>query len=182
MHMSLDGFAAGPNGEMDWIRFDDDIFDYAGNRTNEADIALYGRVTWEIMEAYWPTAGQQPKASKHDIEHSTWYNQVQKFVVSGTKTGEDLPLTTFISGDLAAGIRALKNGEGKGIVMFGSPSVGRQLLQENLVDELWLFVNPILLGKGIPMFPDMEASLNLNLLETRVFGYGIVCLHYGQTA
>lgn len=181
MHMSLDGFAAGPNGEMDWIRFDDDIFDYAGDRTNEADTAIYGRVTWEMMQAYWPTAGQQPKASKHDIEHSTWYNQVQKFVVSGTKKEENLPLTTFISGDLAAGLRALKNGEGKGIVMFGSPSVGRQLLLENLVDDLWLFVSPVLLGMGIPMFPSMNESLKLKLLESRAFNCDVVCLHYGRT-
>ncbi|MBK8565346.1 MAG: dihydrofolate reductase family protein [Saprospiraceae bacterium] len=180
MHMSLDGFAAGPNGEMDWIRFDDDIFDYAGHRTAESDTALYGRVTWEIMQAYWPTAGEKPNASKHDVEHSTWYNQVQKIVVSGSRNDESLPLTSFISGDLATRIRQLKQGAGSGIVMFGSPSVGRQLLQEGLVDDLWLFVSPVLLGQGIRMFPDMQALQNFELLENTAFGCGVVCLHYGH--
>jgi dihydrofolate reductase len=70
MHTSLDGFVAGPNGEMDWISVDDEMFEYAGQRTREADTALYGRITWQMMESYWPTAADQPAASKHDIEHS----------------------------------------------------------------------------------------------------------------
>lgn len=181
MHMSLDGFAAGPNGEMDWIKVDDEIFDFAGGRTNEADVAVYGRVTWQMMEAYWPTAGDQPNASKHDMEHSTWYNQVQKFVLSTTQKEEDLPLTTFIGDALSTKINELKQGKGKGIVVFGSPSVGRQLLQENLVDDLWLFVNPVLLGVGIPMFPNSSERLKLKLLESKAFGCGVVCLHYGRT-
>jgi dihydrofolate reductase len=78
MHTSLDGFVAGPSGEMDWIDVNEEMFDYAGQRTREADTALYGRVTYQIMESYWPTAGDQPTATKHDIEHSKWYNSVAK--------------------------------------------------------------------------------------------------------
>ncbi|HWJ28077.1 MAG TPA: dihydrofolate reductase family protein [Flavisolibacter sp.] len=80
MHVSLDGYVAGPNGEMDWITVNEDIFDYAGRRTNEADTALYGRVTYQMMEGYWPTAADHPNASKHDIEHSAWYNKLEKLV------------------------------------------------------------------------------------------------------
>src|SRR5690242_8430146 len=97
MHVSLDGFVTGPNGEMDWIKVDDEIFDFAGQRTNESDLALYGRVTWQMMDAYWPTAADQPNASKHDIEHSAWYNQVEKIVVSRTMKGKQLPKTKIIS-------------------------------------------------------------------------------------
>ena len=100
MHVSLDGFVAGPNGEMDWIKVDDEIFDYAGNRTNESDTALYGRVTWEMMEAYWPTAADKPNASKHDIQHSTWYNKVDKIVLSKSMKGKQLPNTIIISDDI----------------------------------------------------------------------------------
>jgi dihydrofolate reductase len=67
MHVSLDGFVAGPNGEMDWIKVDNELFEYAGERTRQADTALYGRKTWEMMEAYWPTAADKPNPSKHDI-------------------------------------------------------------------------------------------------------------------
>jgi dihydrofolate reductase len=93
MHVSLDGFVCGPNGEMDWIKVDDEIFDYAGNRTSVSDTALYGRVTWEMMEGYWPTAADKPNASKHDIEHSTWYNKVDKVVLSKSMKGKQLPNT-----------------------------------------------------------------------------------------
>ena len=73
VHTSLDGFVAGPQGEMDWITVNDEIFYFVTHLTDETDMALYGRVTYEMMEGYWPTAGDQPNASKHDIEHSKWY-------------------------------------------------------------------------------------------------------------
>src|ERR1044072_7028704 len=95
MHVSLDGFVTGPNGEMNWIKVDDEIFDYAGERTSKSDTALYGRVTWELMEGYWPTAADKPNASKHDIEHSTWYNKVDKVVLSKTMEGQQLPNTVI---------------------------------------------------------------------------------------
>ena len=84
MHISLDGFVAGPNGEMDWIKVDQEIFDYVGKRISEGDTALYGRVTYQMMESYWPTAGDKPTATKHDIEHSKWYKKVHKVVLSKT--------------------------------------------------------------------------------------------------
>src|SRR5687768_417171 len=142
MHVSLDGFVAGPNGEMDWIKVDDEIFDYAGNRTNESDTALYGRVTWEMMEAYWPTAADKPNASKHDIQHSTWYNKVDKIVLSKSMKGKQLPNTIIISDDIEHRIKALKQQAGKEILIFGSPRATHTLTQYGLVDEFWLFVNP----------------------------------------
>jgi len=88
MHISLDGFVAGPNGEMNWINVDQEIFDFVGKRISTGDTALYGRVTYEMMENYWPAAGAKPTATRHDIEHSKWYNNVQKVVLSKTlKTG-----------------------------------------------------------------------------------------------
>src|SRR5689334_21295359 len=96
MHISLDGFVGGPNGEMDWIHVDADLFDFVGKMTDNADAALYGRKTYEMMEGYWPTAGDQPNASKHDIEHSTWYNKVQKIVISNTLAGKSLKNVTVL--------------------------------------------------------------------------------------
>src|SRR3954468_15144633 len=94
MHVSLDGFVAGPNGEMNWIKVDEELFDYIGKRISESDTALYGRVTYEMMEGYWPNAGNEPNASKHDIEHSKWYNKVHKIVLSKTMTEAGLTNTT----------------------------------------------------------------------------------------
>src|SRR5438309_10389106 len=108
MHVSLDGYVAGPNGEMDWITVNEEIFDYAGRRTNEADTALYGRVTYQMMESYWPTAADQPNASRHDIVHSGWYNKVEKVVLSRTMQGQNLPKTTIISSQITDHINDLK--------------------------------------------------------------------------
>ena len=177
MHTSLDGFVAGPNGEMDWIHVDEEIFNYAGDRTNHADTALYGRVTYQMMEAYWPTAADKPNASKHDIEHSTWYNKVAKVVLSKTLKEKDLINTTIISDDLLEKINGLKQQPGKEIIIFGSPSAAHSLMQLNLVDEFWFFVNPVVLGKGIPLFKDMKKT-KLKLVKSNSFSSGVVCLHY----
>jgi dihydrofolate reductase len=178
MHTSLDGFVAGPNGEMDWIIVDEEIFDYAGDRTNEADTALYGRVTYQMMESYWPTAAENPNASKHDIEHSTWYNKVFKVVLSKTMKGVNLLNTTIISDNVANEITKLKQQDGKEIVIFGSPSIGHLLMQENLIDDYWFFINPIMLGKGIPLFKKIQHRTKLKLVKSNSFTTGVVCLHY----
>jgi len=177
MHTSLDGFVAGPNGEMDWIIVDEEIFDYIGNRVDEADTALYGRVTYEMMDAYWPTAADSPNASKHDIQHSTWYMKANKFVLSKTLKGEHLKNTTFISDNLKANINKIKNGTEKDILIFGSPSASHSLMGENLIDECWLFVNPILLGQGIPLFKNIKDRTKLKLLSHHAFSNGVVCVH-----
>jgi dihydrofolate reductase len=178
MHVALDGFVAGPGGEMDWINVDDEIFDYAGERTNEADTALYGRVTYQMMESYWPTAAEQANATRHDIEHSNWYNKVTKVVLSRTMKGQQVKNTSIISENIAANINALKQQPGKDIIIFGSPSAAHLLMQENLIDDLWLFVNPVVLGQGIPLFKDVKGPLKLKLLKNVAFSSGVVCLHY----
>jgi dihydrofolate reductase len=178
MHISLDGFVAGPNGEMDWIKVDQEIFDHVGKRIGEGDTALYGRVTYEMMEGYWPTAGDQPGASKHDIEHSKWYKNVHKVVLSRTMKGEDLPNTTIISDNLSERINEIKQQEGKDILVFGSPTATHSLIQLNLIDGYWLFVNPVILGRGIPLFVDIKEKLKLKLLSTRQFSSGVTELSY----
>ena len=135
MHVSLDGFVGGPNGEMDWITVDEEIFDFVGTRTNEATTALYGRVTYQMMESYWPTAAEKPDASKHDIEHSAWYKKVHKVILSKTMEGANLHNTKIISDDVPNEIVKLKKREGKDIIIFGSPSAAHTLMQENLIDD-----------------------------------------------
>ena len=108
-----------------------------------------------MMESYWPTAADQPTATKYDIEHSNWYNSVE--------------------------IIKLKQAAGKEIVMFGSPTVAHALMTENLIDDYWLFINPVLLGEGIPLFKDIKARAALRLLASNVSSSGVVCLHYEGT-
>lgn len=178
MHVSLDGFVAGPKGEMDWIRVDGEIFELASEATQSADLALYGRTTFQMMDAYWPTAGDKPKASKHDKEHSTWYNQVDKVVLSKSLAGQQIPKVTIVNGDLRSQIGKFKEAPGKDIVIFGSPRAVHSLMKEDLVDEIWLFVNPVLLGSGIPMFKDIDTRKSMTLLLDKRFPSGVVALKY----
>jgi len=178
MHTSLDGFVAGLNGEMDWINIDEEMFDFVGTMTKDADTALYGRVTYEMMQNYWPTAGEQPNASKHDKEHSAWYNKVSKIVLSKTINEKGLNNTTVISDQLADNINKIKKQYGKNILIFGSPAASHSLLNHGLIDEFWLFVNPVLLGQGIPLFKDVAEITKLKLIETKTFSCGVIALHY----
>ncbi len=182
MHISLDGFVAGPNGEMDWIKVDEELFDYVGKRISEGDTALYGRVTYEMMESYWPTAADKPTATKHDIEHSKWYSKVHKVVLSKSMKGKGLTNTKIISDHLLDSINEIKqshNGNNsKDILLFGSPTATHSLMKQNLIDGYWLFVNPIILGRGIPLFVNIKDKIKLNLLNTHQFTCGVTELNY----
>lgn len=178
MHISLDGFTTNSKGQMDWVLAGEEMFGIAGEQTLKSDTALYGRGTYDIMEAYWPTAADQPNASKHDIEHSAWYKNVQKIVVSTTLKTSELKNAKLISENLPDEIRKLKNEKGKEIVMFGSPTLSRSLMDENLIDEYWLFVNPILLGQGNSLFKNLSHEIKLKLLTSKTLASGLVCLHY----
>lgn len=182
MHLSLDGFAAGKKGEMDWIIVHKELFDYAATRTAESDTALYGRVTYELMESYWPTAADQPNPTKHDIEHSKWYKNVAKVVVSKTMKDVHIPNTTIIHDNLLSQIRRLKEAPGKEIIMFGSPSLAHTLTEANLIDDYWLFINPIILGEGISLFRNLKKPIKLRLLTSKTFPSGTICLHYNANS
>ena len=178
MHISLDGFVAGPNGEMDWIKVDEEIFDFVAKRIGESNTAMYGRVTYQMMEGYWPTTADKPNASKHDVEHSRWYKDVHKIVLSKTIENQDSNKTTIINDNLVEKINKIKQQEGKDILLFGSPSATHSLIQQNLIDGFWLFVNPIILGQGIPLFMDIKEKINLKLLSTQQFTNGVTELNY----
>ena len=181
MHTSLDGFVAGPNGEMNWIKLDDALFDFVGTMTEQSDTALYGRVTYEMMQKYWPTAGDQPGASKHDIEHAAWYNKVSKVVLSRTLQEAQLQNTQVFGDRLSENIHKIKQVAGKHILIFGSPSASQSLLNEGLIDEFWLFVNPILLGRGMPLFKDIKEIIPLKLIDSKTFDNGVIALHYEKS-
>lgn len=181
MHISLDGFVAGPNGELNWVKVDEEIFDFVGKRIREGDTALYGRVTYQMMENYWPTAGDKPTATKHDIEHSKWYSKVHKIVLSKTMNPDresGLSNTKIISENLPDRINEIKHQAGEDILLFGSPTATHSLIQQDLIDGYWLFVNPIILGQGIPLFVNIKDKINLKLLTTHQFTSGVIELNY----
>ena len=178
MHISLDGFTTNSKDQMDWIMADEEMFEIAGQQTLKSDTAIYGRGTFKIMEDYWPTAADQPNATKHDIEHSAWYSSVQKIVVSKTLKGSEIKNAKIISENLPDEIRKLKKEDGNEIILFGSPTLTRSLMNENLIDEYWLFINPILLGQGNNLFKNLSHEIKLKLQMSKTFASGVICLHY----
>jgi dihydrofolate reductase len=133
------------------------------------------------MESYWPTAANQPNATKHDVDHSNWYNKSEKVVVSKTMKDVKRNKTSFISDDVVSELQKIKTGGDKNILVFGSPSVVHLLTQHNLADEYWLFVNPVILGEGIPMFTSLSNKISLELLSSKTFKCGVTGLNYKVT-
>ena len=151
VHVSLDGFVASTDegmASLGWISLSDDMFEYVEQRIQQTDAALYGRITYQMMESYWPSAAEQPNASPHDHAHSRWYKTARKIVLSKTLLEKNHPNTQIISSNLGDEISKLKHSAGSEILIFGSPSATHALMAENLIDEYWLFINPILLGQG----------------------------------
>lgn len=178
MHMSLDGFVAGAKGELNWVKVDEELFAYVGQRISRGDTAMYGRVTYQMMESYWPTAADKPNATQHDIEHSKWYKHVHKVVLSKTLQGNVENNTECISDNLIDRINNIKQQDGEDILLFGSPTTTHALIQLGLIDGYWLFVNPIILGHGIPLFTNIPDKIKLNLMSTRTFTSGVTELNY----
>lgn len=177
-HISLDGFVAGPNGEMDWININDELFEHVEQRIGQTDTALYGRKTYDMMESYWPTAADQPNATRHDKVHSEWYSRANKIVFSRSMRGVARPNTTIISDNIAEHIGDIRQQQGTEILVFGSPSATDALMQHGLIDGYWLFVNPVVLGRGIPLFDGNQTVAKLDLQSTRQFACGVVELSY----
>lgn len=176
-HISLDGFVAGPKGEMNWIKANEEIFAHVGQRIHRTEAALYGRHTFGMMEAYWPTAAEQPGASPFTVKHAAWYKQAQKLVLSRTLQAADLPHTTIISEPIAERLHTIKQTGPEGeIVLFGSPTAAHSLMELDLIDGYLLFVNPIILGEGIPLFVNTPAKLQLR--GSHVFDCGVIAQDY----
>jgi len=181
MHVSLDGFVAGPNGEIDWIFLDDEMFEDVHDLVSKADTALFGRVTYHIMEDYWPTAANRPGATKHDREHSSWLSLASKIVFSRTLKKVNWHYTRIVNGRVSEEIAELKKQPGKNLILFASPGLASTFMNLNLIDEYWFNVNPILLGEGIPLFKNPSEMRTLKLLDSKTYKQGVVNLHYGRT-
>jgi dihydrofolate reductase len=178
VHTSLDGFVAGTKGELDGFDASEENLQFVCDLTAEADAALFGRISYQLLNGYWPKAKDIPNASKGTISYSTWYNNAQKIVISKTLAKEYLDNTIFISNDIANAISNIKSQQGKDILIFGSPGVSQLLIQQDLIDSIWIFINPVIFGLGIPLFNASENKTTLKLVATKQFANGEIGLHY----
>jgi dihydrofolate reductase len=177
-HMSLDGFLAGPGGNMDFIVFNDELADHTYPLIGTVDLAVYGRVTYELMEGYWPTAGTAPGADAHTKSHARWYSGVKKIVASRTLPRSKHSNVRVVGDDIVGALRAEKQAAGGDIMIFGSPTLTRALAAGHLVDEWRLTLQPVILGGGLPLFDKLDKPANLELRSAKTFATGVIAAHY----
>jgi dihydrofolate reductase len=176
-HVSLDGYFTGPNGDLAWAYRGNDDPEYAafvaGNASGGGQL-LFGRVTYEMMERYWPTA----EAGRHAPAVAEGMNRMTKIVFSRTLESASWNNTRLLKGDLASEVRRIKGEPGDGIAILGSGSIVAQLAAAGLIDEYQFVVDPVVLGRGRTMFAGLPAPLNLALTKSRAFANGKVFLCY----
>lgn len=178
LHTSLDGFVAGPNGELEWFENTGEHLDFVNELTNGADALLMGRISYQMLDSYWPSAKDAAEAKHNEIAYSNWYNKATKYVISKTQNKSQANNTSYITRDIKEAIVAIKNQKRDNVLIFGSPSIFQLLSSFKLIDEYWVFVNPIIFGTGIPLFASMNEKIKLNLLEIKKISNGEVALHY----
>lgn len=178
VHTSIDGFVAGINGEFDNFIGDEENLEFVCSLTDGADAALFGRVSYRLLDSDWPTAAGRPNATKNMIRYSNWYNSVPKIVLSKTLQQADAKNARIISKNIPAEINKIKQQPGKNILIFGSPTTVHSLIELNLLDGFWILIHPVIFGQGIPLFTGSKKPVKLNLSATKQFLNGMVGLNY----
>jgi dihydrofolate reductase len=166
---SLDGFFAGPQKEIDWFHVDAEFLEYSRQMLDNAGALLFGAVTYQLMADFWP--------SSNDV-NADRMNNLEKFVVSSTLKTVSWNNSHLLKGDIQKEVTRLKSLPGKDLVLLGSARLASFLLQKNLVDEYRVILQPVLLGSGSPLFPDITHRLPMKHLTTWVFNSGGVLLSY----
>jgi dihydrofolate reductase len=172
--VTLDGFIAGPNGEIDWHQVDEEFNTFAIQQLDTMDGLIFGRVTYQLMASYWPT----PIAAQDDPIVTEKMNALPKLVFSTTLEKADWANTRLVKTSAAEEITRLKQQLGRDLFLFGSANLARTLIQNDLIDEYRLMLNPVVLGGGIPLFENIKERIPLKLVNSRVFRNGNVLLYY----
>jgi dihydrofolate reductase len=176
--ISIDGFFAGPNGEIDWFIHDPEV-DQVAHEMMQPDTILFGRVTYQMFQSYWPPIATDTNAPEEARMIANELNQMIKMVFSRTLEEVTWENTKLVKGDITKEIEGLKQGTGADITIFGSGTIVQQLAVQGFVDEYLLIITPVILGEGRPLFKAVHKQ-NLELLETRSFDSGNILLHYRQ--
>ena len=176
MSVSLDGFIEGPGRDISWHAVDDEVHAHFNEVLGGMSAFLDGRVTYERMAAFWPTADADPDSTGPVAEFARIWREMPKVVYSRTLERADWN-ATVVRAVVPEEVRALQAQPG-GDMAVGGADLAATFLAYDLVDEFRLYVNPVVLGRGRRLFPAAELPVPLELVETRVFGNGVVLLHY----
>ena len=175
MGMSLDGFMSGPDGEIDWHLVDDELHAHFNDVLRGMGAFLEGRVTYQGMEEFWPTADQDPAATAPTVDFAGIWRAMPKVVYSRTLASVG-PNATLVREVVPEEVRALKAQPG-GDMTLGGADLAATFERLGLVDEYRLYLTPVSIGRGRPVFPT-DTRLEFDLAETRALGNGVVLLRY----
>lgn len=176
---TVDGYMAGPDGEMDWMthHWSDDVGAYVEAMMDPVDCIVLGR---RLAEGFIPTWAARPEGE--DEASIDWMNETPKVVISNTLTESPWDNAVVAGGDLGESVSQLKADAGGEIITYGGGTLVSGLIGEGLLDELHLFVNPTAIGAGMPVFGAHEAYQQLRLVTATPFECGITALHYEPRA
>ncbi len=178
MSVSLDGFIEGRDRELDWHLVDDELHTHFNEQLGAMGGFLDGRVTYELMAAFWPTADADPSSTAPMVEFSRIWRDMPKFVYSTTLKRADWN-ATVVRDVVPAEVLELKAQPG-GDLVLGGADLAASFLRHDLIDEYRLYVHPVVIGRGKPLFPRSDDRISLRLAETRTFGNGVVLLRYDR--
>jgi dihydrofolate reductase len=175
MSLSVDGYFEGPGRELDWQMVDDELHRHFNEWLGAAGAFLDGRVTYELMAEYWPTADEDPSSPEPVVEFARIWREMPKIVFS--RTLEDADWNALVVHDVdVEEIQALKS-EAGGDLALGGANLGATFMRLDLIDEYRLYIHPVVVGDGHRLFPH-GFQQQLQLQETRTFGNGVVLLRY----
>lgn len=177
-HVSLDGFMAGPGGDMSFITMDDEIADHVYPQIDSVDTAVYGRITYQMMAGYWPAMVDNPDAGEREKKHALWYTGVEKIVASRTLPPSTDPTVRIYKDDIVDQLAAAKKRTGGDIMIFASPTLVHTLAAHDLIDVWLLNLQPVVVGRGLPLFENVERRTQLELRSAKAFASGVIATHY----
>jgi dihydrofolate reductase len=175
MGVSLDGFIAGPGGDIDWSAPDEELHRFHNQQARETGVELYGRRLYEVMR-YWETAEEDPSATESMLEFARIWKDTPKIVFSKT-LGNVEGNARLVRDGAAEEVAKLKDQPGKDLAVGGA-GLASTFVKLGLIDEYRLFVSPVVLGAGTPYFPPLDERIELELVETRTFGSRVVYVRY----
>jgi dihydrofolate reductase len=175
MGVSLDGFIAGPDGDIDWSAPDEELHRFHNQQQRETGAALYGRRLYETMR-YWETAEEQPSSPDYELEFARVWKETPKIVFSRTLEQVE-GKARLVRDNAAEEVARLKEEPGDDLAVGGA-GLASTFIKLGLVDEYRLFVSPVVLGGGTPYFPALDERINLELVETQTFGSRVTYVRY----